>query len=324
MASSSNRRSGSSGRSGPRKRVVIGAEETVRVHYKKNQPQVEAERRSTPRQNAKVASNRAGIGGPAPSRHGKRISAAKRDEREKRQKVVRAKRIGAALAAVALVVAAVWGVIALGDAPIFDLKSVTVSGASRLSQEQVLEIARVPMGTSLFKVRTDEIAKRLESQPWIASVELDRDFPSTLHVAVEERQPAAVADAGGTELWVVATDGVWLGKRSEDESDTLVVRDVSGLKPVAGRKSASKELANAILIARGISPELKAMTRAISAPSVDKTAILTTKDVEIFIGSAVDIADKDRIAREILRREKGKVVYINVRVVERPTWRGLE
>jgi cell division protein FtsQ len=66
------------------------------------------------------------------------------------------------------------------------------------------------------------------------------------------------------------------------------------------------------------------MTRAISAPTIDKTAILTNDDVEIFVGDAAQIAEKDQIARGILAREKGKVVYINVRVVERPTWRGLE
>jgi cell division protein FtsQ len=57
---------------------------------------------------------------------------------------------------------------------------------------------------------------------------------------------------------------------------------------------------------------------------VDKTALITVDDVEIYIGESTQLAEKDRIAREILDREKGKVVYINVRVVDRPTWRGLE
>ena len=47
MASNSGRKSGSSGRSGPRKRVVIGAGETVRVRYHDKEPQVESQRRST-------------------------------------------------------------------------------------------------------------------------------------------------------------------------------------------------------------------------------------------------------------------------------------
>jgi len=325
MASNSNRRSGSSGRSSPRKRVVIGAEETVRVHYKRNQPQVEAERRATPRQSAKAASKRPGIGRPLPSRQGKRLSAAKRDERERRQQTLRLKRVGAVVAAVAAVALLVWGLTAIANAPMFRVRSIVVTGATHLTNEQVLALARVPAETSLLRLPASQIEERIAVEPWVAALELDRDFPSTLRIAITEREPAVMVDAGGTDLWLVASDGVWLGQRAgAEEANMIVVRDLDGLKPAAGRKATSVELSNAILVARGISPELRAMARAISAPSVEKTAILTTEDVEIFIGDATRIADKDRIAREILEREKGKVVYINVRVVDRPTWRGLE
>ena len=60
MGSSSGRKSGSSGRSSSRKRVVIGAEETTRVRYKKDRPEVESERKRTPRQSQRAASERAG------------------------------------------------------------------------------------------------------------------------------------------------------------------------------------------------------------------------------------------------------------------------
>jgi len=132
-----------------------------------------------------------------------------------------------------------------------------------------------------------------------------------------------VVDAGGTDLWVVAADGIWLGRRSAEESAVVIIRDVGSVRPIAGRRNASKELTNAIKVASGISPELTALTRAISAPTVEKTALITEDDVEIYFGEATDLRAKDRVAREILRREKGKVVYINVRVVDRPTWRGL-
>jgi len=322
MASSSNRKSGSSGRSNPRKRVVIGAEETVRVRYNKNQPQVEAERRSTPRQSARAASKRPG--GPAPSRQGKRLSAAKRDERERRQQTLRFKRVGLVVAALAAVALLAWGVSAVVTSPMFRVDSIVVSGASRLTDEHVLALARVPSDVSLLQLPASQIVKRIRTEPWVSSVEIERDYPSTVRIAITEREPAVVVDAGGTDLWLMSSDGVWLGRSTALDADKIVVRDVEGLTPVPGRKASSETLSNAVLVARGISPELGAMTRAISAPSVEKTAILTTEDIEIFIGDAESIREKDRIAREILSREKGKVVYINVRVVDRPTWRGLE
>jgi cell division protein FtsQ len=143
-------------------------------------------------------------------------------------------------------------------------------------------------------------------------------------IRIEERVPVAVVDAGGAELWLVDRFGVWLGERTAEDESLVTIRAIDGLTPAGGRRSSSPELANAIAVARGLSDELKSVTRAISAPSVERTAIITDDDVEVFIGEADGIADKDRVAREILEREKGKVVYINVRVVERPTWRGLE
>ena len=62
---------------------------------------------------------------------------------------------------------------------------------------------------------------------------------------------------------------------------------------------------------------------ALSAPSVDKTALLVDDDVQVFVGDANDIKKKDQLIREILAKQKN-VVYINVRVPERAVWRGLE
>jgi cell division protein FtsQ len=194
----------------------------------------------------------------------------------------------------------------------------------RLTRSEVLALAAVPPRSTLIRADTSDIEERLEASPWVRDATVDRDFPHTLRLTVNERRPAAIADAGGTNLWVVASDGYWLGRRSARDTDTVVVRDIEGLAPRPGRRADSKELRNAVKIAAGLSDELRGMTRAISAPTIEKTALITEDDVEIFIGPATQLAAKDRIAREILKSKKGEVVYINVRVVDSPIWRGLD
>jgi cell division protein FtsQ len=234
----------------------------------------------------------------------------------KRGFVLAAFTIGAALL--------VWGGIALMQAPILRITQVTVEGASRLSDQQVIDLAAIPKDATVLRLPTARIVESIERSPWVSKVTVTRTFPTGVSIVIEERAPAAVVDARGSELWLVDSSGVWLGERSAEDDGLVTIRGVSSLKPVAGRRSDAPELTNAIRVARGLSDELKALTRAISAPSIERTAIITEDDIEIFVGEAERIADKDRIAREILDREKGKVVYINVRVVERPTWRGLE
>lgn len=238
--------------------------------------------------------------------------------------MARFRQAGVVVLALLAVVAAIWGVNALLDASVFAVESVEVTGVTRLTEQHVIDLAGIPGDATLLNIGTAKIVQRIEADPWVDSVELDRDFPSTLKIAVTERVPVVMVDAGGTDLWLVDADATWLGPRTADDTDTVTIRDVADLEPAAGTKATSKELINAIAVARGIGEELRSATRAVSAPSIEKTAIITNDDIEVFVGDAENITDKARIATEILEREKGKVVYINVRVVDRPTWRGLE
>lgn len=320
MGSNSGRRSGSSGRS-TRRRVVIGAEETVRVRYHKDQPQVESERKRAPRP---VARKRAGVGKPAPSKQGKRLSQTKRDDRERRQRAISLRRTAAAVGALVVIVALIWGFVALLNAPVFGIKTVVVTGNRHLSRAEVVRLAQIASTASLPRIDKGAIGGRIAASPWVSKVRVDRDFPSTLRLEVTERQPAAIVDAGGSRMWVVSVDGRWLGVRSADESGVPVIVDLQQVRPLQGKPIVEPVLRNAVAVAAALGPELRAMTRTISAPSIEKTALITDGDVEVFIGEAVDMSRKDRIARAILKREKGRVVYINVRAVDSPTWRGLD
>lgn len=323
MVSNSGRKSGSSARSTSRKRVVIGAQETVRVSYNKDKPQVESERRRTQRQ-TRASSARPGMTGPKPTGAGRKVANVKRDERERRQRGLARRRVLTVLALAMGVVALAGGLVALWRAPLFSVRTVEVVGVTHLTRDAVLKRAAIPSGTTLLRVPAQDIEKRLAGEPWVASATVSRRFPGTLVVTVVERAAVALVDVGGTSLWLVDADAHWLGRRSaEDTAAAMTIRDIEGLTPKPGNQSQSPELRNALDVFKGLSPELRALTRTISAPSVDKTALLTTKDVQIFVGSSDDIAKKDRVAREILSQQKN-VVYVNVRVVERPTWRGLD
>jgi cell division protein FtsQ len=176
----------------------------------------------------------------------------------------------------------------------------------------------------LIRLDTKSIQERIGANPWVADVTVKKQFPGSIRIEIKERMAVAIVDAGGTDLWLVSSDGRWLEPMSARDEGLLVIRDIEGVTPVEGGEVRAPELRNALRIVAGISPALKKLTRAVSAPTIDKTALLTVDDVEVFIGSADQLAEKDRIVREILSSKKNEVVYINVRVVESPIWRGLE
>ncbi len=316
MVSNSRRRSGSSGGSSRRKRVVIPATDAGRSH---------ARRSSGPREQTAVRAPRKGVSAKAPrSGQGKRLAASKRAQRERRLLVARLRAVAWTLAIAAVVAAAVGGLCALASGPVFRIEEVTVSGSRHHSETDVVTMARIAEGATLIDVRASDFRKRLLLDPWIREVKVRRRFPSTLAIEVSEHVPAAIVDVGGADLWVASADGRWLGLRSAAETGVIPIRDIEAVTPVAGTRIRSESLLNAVRVAAGLSDELRSVTRMISAPSVEKTALITHDEIQIYIGDVESLEEKDRVARAILEKEKGKLVYINVRVASSPTWRGLD
>ena len=223
-----------------------------------------------------------------------------------------------------LVVAIVAGLVALYQSSIFSVDQVEVIGNEIVTTQRVLEIAAVPPDATLLRFPATSVKERLQSDPWIAEATVTRDFPDTMRIRVAERQPFALLDQGAESFWVLDFAGFFIAEETPDASSTLViVRDIEGVTPELGTKTDSDVLQNALAIYGGLSPDTREMIRAVSAPSIDKTTLITHSDIEILVGSAEDIQRKDRVARQILREQEGSVLYINVRTVDRPTWRGI-
>jgi cell division protein FtsQ len=222
------------------------------------------------------------------------------------------------------VAAVVVSCVLLYNSSLFPVKSVEVTGNERLTEAHVRDLAAVPSDATLLRFPADEVGERVKADPWVASVSVSRDFPDTMQIRVVEREPAALVDLV-EEYLVVDADGHMIERRSLEETTALVViRDVEGIDPTPGRRSTSEGLRNALDILTRLSEEMRSQTRAISVPTIDETALLTNEGVEIFFGIAEDVEKKDLVAREILAEQAGAVVFIDVRAVDRPIWRGLE
>lgn len=329
MGSDSYRRSGSSAPSTSRRSVHVGTGSWSRKATA--EPRAAAERKTaggTPPARGVKKGEQAVAGEARPSRA--KVSApagiaqAKREERERRQSARRRARRTRSIAALVVVLSLVAGAIALYESQVFRIEEVEVLGVSELTEAAVLQRAAVPSRATLLRLPAGAIEERLLADPWIADVLISRDFPSTLRIRVEERVPAALVD-GGESLWVVDASGLVLAQESLDTTRPLVpVRDVPGFEPRLGRTSNSDALLNALAVLGGISGDLKAIVRAVSAPSVDETTLITSTGVEIMVGEAVSLPEKSVLALGILEEQGSGVVFIDVRSIERPVSRGLD
>ncbi|MCL5887291.1 MAG: FtsQ-type POTRA domain-containing protein [Actinobacteria bacterium] len=252
------------------------------------------------------------------------LSARKRIVREQRQHA-RARRQILVVCAVAAALAIVaFSVIAIVRSDIFKIQSVDVVGNNRLTDQEVIDLAKLPENETLLRVAVTDIERRVERDPWVASADVSRRIPTTLRINITERVPAAILDVG-QELYAIDRLGNVLEQQLTTAAPAaLVIRDIQDIEPVVGGRPDSDALENALRVYGALNQEMLAITRAISAPTVEETAIITEDGVEIFVGAAENMLEKQQIAFAILQERAGKVVYINVRSIERPTWRALE
>jgi cell division protein FtsQ len=93
------------------------------------------------------------------------------------------------------------GRVALLHAARFRVSQIDVAGAAQVDPAWIRAVSGVQVGEPLLEVRTEDVRGRVAAIPLLASVEVTRDWPSTVHITVTERTPVAVAaSAAGPQL----------------------------------------------------------------------------------------------------------------------------
>jgi cell division protein FtsQ len=155
----------------------------------------------------------------------KNSAAIKRDKLLKRLACgIKLATVGAALLFVSLLF--VFSYDFLTQCDYFKAKSLWVTGMHRLTQEQVLQEAKITGGVNIFSVNLTKVRKRLLAQPWIEDAEVSRDLPYGIHITIKEQAPLAILDLG--RKFIVNTQGEIF--KEMDASDQCHLPVISGLE----------------------------------------------------------------------------------------------
>lgn len=89
----------------------------------------------------------------------------------------------------------------------FPIKAVTITGQSRLSEQELLQASGVTARDSLPFLDVNAVRDRLMTIPLVKSAQVMKLYPDRVVVAIEERQPHALWQRDG-KVVVVSEDGV--------------------------------------------------------------------------------------------------------------------
>lgn len=246
--------------------------------------------------------------------------------------------------AIGVVVVLLAGWAALYNSPAFTIEDVVVNGVEHLTSDEMAQLANVPSDTTLLRVDAATIESRIEKNAWVADAQVNRVFPNTLEINVTERPIFAVVEiltgsSATVKQWLIAEDHTWLmpvpdansdaakttsSKVYEDAAKALHIKDVPyGTKAVIGDACSDANVNNALDILSGLTTELSGRVVSVSAAGTAETTLMLDNGVEVAFGKAESIRDKERVVLQILSENEDNVSYINVRIVDAPTWRAV-
>ncbi len=193
-------------------------------------------------------------------------------------------------------------------APYFEIKEVAVQGNDRLSSDQILGWANIPLKRSIFAVNIKEISQTVASKSQIKKVEIRRILPAKVLIVVEERLPFAYLSRG-KELFEVCDDGVII-KKTIDSTDLPSIRVDSSFSL---KEKLSREV-NILLMAQ----QLGLHFLELDMRNRDALVGILESGIKIYLGKGdhLDYLSYLPSLLEVYREKEEGVEYIDIRFNE--------
>lgn len=267
---------------------------------------------------------------PAPGRE-------RREQYQKQKKARVAAIVLGVLLAVLLVALVAFAV--MRNSSSFSVDNVDFEATEHVSEADISNLLSLDEGATLLNVDAGRISEQLKRDPWVASVNIEREFPHTLRITVQEQSvDALVVMNSGSMGWYLGSSGTWIepvkieaaeGQSVDDAAlplaravGAVLVTDVPAtVDPQAGSAATDDVLAAVLSFREGFSDDFSAKIVSYSAPSVDAVSCVLESGVEVSLGSAANIAYKEEVAAALLAKYPDQITYINVRVPAQATVR---
>jgi cell division protein FtsQ len=185
--------------------------------------------------------------------------------------------------------------------PIMSARNIVITGLGAVPQEEVVQAAAVKPGTPLLQVNTDAVAERIATIRRVASVRVQREYPSSLRITVVERVPVVVKDyPDGPHLF--DRDGVDFA--TAPPPPTLPYLDADNPGPSDPPTKAALQVMTAL------PPEVAGQIGRIAAPSV-ASITLTLTDGRVVVWGTTDRTGEKALKLAALLTQPGRIYDVS-------------
>ncbi len=218
--------------------------------------------------------------------------------------------------AVAGLLALVGGAWGLGRSPLLDIDEIRVTGGVHRTPDEIVAASRLGKGDQLLDLDLGSVERSIAVDPWVASVEVRRDWPSAVEISVVEREPRLLVLGGDGALSVLASDATVLGPAETGSPDFLIVALPTGsLTPGERRLDA----ATVIELSSHVTADLRAWIELVEVAPDGTLTIDLVGGALARLGRPLDVAESlIGLATVLGRVELACITSIDVSVPDSP------
>src|SRR5690606_15387340 len=107
------------------------------------------------------------------------------------------------------------------------IEQIEVSGARRLTSENVSEQAGIRVGQNTFRLDIGAAEAKLLSNPWVKSARITRELPRGLKIDISEFEARALVSIGSSLFLVTRAGEPFKRLASDDPFDIPIITGIS-------------------------------------------------------------------------------------------------
>lgn len=188
--------------------------------------------------------------------------------------------------------AGVWAVYFSSWLSVKGLDIAGVSGTTTLTKSDVRRAADVPTGGPLLRADLGRVQRRVAALAAVRSVDVSREWPSTIRIQVVERVPVAVIEIGG-QLHALDADGVVFSSYFNAPKGLPKVSTPAGTDAAALKQAAE--------VVAAMPAGLAAKVDHVEVLSVDEVSLALGSGQTVRWGSASDSDIKARVLAALMK-----------------------
>ena len=134
------------------------------------------------------------------------------------------------------------GAYATTQSSFLSVGEITVKGVEkRVTEEEVLEVADINQGDSMFGLDLAKADENVTSLPWVSEVTIERKWPRSILITLKEREPSVIAVIPNGEKFLLDRSGVVLDQVNQNDASLPIIRvdevgvlgtQISGITPL--------------------------------------------------------------------------------------------